>query len=136
MVYLSGPLGAGKTALVRAVLRALGYAGRVKSPTFTLMELYPLDGFDVVHFDLYRFTDPREWRDAGFQEACGAAALCLAEWPEKGAGVLPPADLRVTLALTAGLPEAGRDLTLTPGSAPGREALQRFRAAGPVGGSA
>ena len=96
-VYLEGGLGAGKTTLVRGLLRALGYAGRVKSPTYTLVESYAFSGFIVYHYDLYRMHDPREWEDAGFRDDVGEHALRLVEWPEKGRGRLPPADLRVTL---------------------------------------
>jgi len=96
-IYLSGDLGAGKTTLVRGVLRALGYRGRVKSPTFTLVELYTLSRLDLYHFDFYRFEDPREWVDAGFREAFDSAAVCVVEWPEKAAAELPPADLAIVL---------------------------------------
>ena len=96
-VYLEGGLGAGKTTLVRGLLRALGYAGRVKSPTYTLVESYAFSGFIVYHYDLYRLHDPREWEDAGFRDDVRDDALRLLEWPEKGRGRLPPADLRITL---------------------------------------
>lgn len=96
-IYLSGDLGAGKTTLVRGLLRALGYRGRVKSPTFTLVELYKLSSLDLYHFDFYRFEDPREWADAGFRDAFDSAAVCIVEWPEKAAAELPPADLAIVL---------------------------------------
>ncbi len=98
-VYLHGELGAGKTTLVRGLLRALGYAGRVKSPTYTLAELYTFSGFIVYHYDLYRLHDPREWEDAGFRDEFGENTLRLVEWPEKARGWLPPADLGVTLEM-------------------------------------
>ncbi len=94
MIYLSGELGAGKTTLVRGCLRALGYRGRVKSPTFTLVELYRLSRLDLHHFDFYRFNDPREWMDAGFRDVFGGANVCLVEWPEKAGSQLPRPDLR------------------------------------------
>jgi tRNA threonylcarbamoyladenosine biosynthesis protein TsaE len=115
-VYLSGELGAGKTTLVRGLLRALGYHGRVKSPTFTLVELYKLSNLCLYHFDFYRFKASDEWEDAGFREMFGSDAVCLVEWPEKAIALLPAADLRIRLehidagreAIVEGLTEAGR----------------------------
>jgi len=98
-IWLSGDLGAGKTTLTRGVLRGLEFSGRVKSPTYTLVELYALSRFNLYHFDLYRFTDPEEWHDAGFREYFNAASVCLVEWPEKAAGELPAPDLRVELEI-------------------------------------
>jgi tRNA threonylcarbamoyladenosine biosynthesis protein TsaE len=97
LVYLSGELGAGKTTLVRGCLRALGYRGRVKSPTFTLVEVYRLSSLYLHHFDFYRFNDPREWIDAGFRDVFGGDNVCLVEWPEKAGNELPPADLAIRL---------------------------------------
>jgi len=97
-IELLGPLGAGKTTFVRHLLRALGVAGRIKSPTYTVMEAYTLPGGGTVsHFDFYRFTDPREWEDAGFRELFAAPGLKLAEWPEKAQAMLPQADLRIAI---------------------------------------
>ena len=96
---LQGPLGAGKTTLVRHLLRALGVTGRVKSPTYTVMEPYRVGGLDVAHFDFYRFSDPREWEDAGFRDVFARPGLKLAEWPEKAAGALPAPDLALHLTL-------------------------------------
>ena len=79
--YLEGDLGAGKTTLVRGLLRALGYAGRVKSPTYTLAETYSLPAFELYHYDLYRMHDPREWLDAGFRDVIGGQAVSLIYWP-------------------------------------------------------
>jgi tRNA threonylcarbamoyladenosine biosynthesis protein TsaE len=102
VVHLSGDLGVGKTTFVRALLRRLGYTGRVKSPTFTLLEPYNLPSFAVYHFDFYRFTDPEEWRDAGFDEYFGAQGACLVEWPELAGPLLPPADLSIRLSFPPG----------------------------------
>jgi tRNA threonylcarbamoyladenosine biosynthesis protein TsaE len=98
-VELHGPLGAGKTTFVRHLLHALGVAGRIKSPTYAVMEPYELsepDGsFAIWHFDFYRFNDPQEWEDAGFRDVFASRGLKLAEWPEKAAQLLPRADLRI-----------------------------------------
>ena len=95
-IELHGPLGAGKTTFVRHLLRALGVGGRIKSPTYTVLEPYTLPaGGSVAHFDFYRFADPREWADAGLRDVFAAAGLKLAEWPEHAAAMLPPADLRL-----------------------------------------
>jgi tRNA threonylcarbamoyladenosine biosynthesis protein TsaE len=96
--YLEGDLGAGKTTLVRGLLRALGYSGRVKSPTYTLAETYSLPAFELYHFDLYRLHDPREWLDAGFRDVSGQA-VNLIEWPDKAAGWLPLPDVIVRLTI-------------------------------------
>jgi tRNA threonylcarbamoyladenosine biosynthesis protein TsaE len=100
-IALDGPLGAGKTTFVRHLLRALGVAGRIKSPTYGVMEPHEAPGLaerlHIAHFDFYRFDDPREWLDAGFRDVFAAPGLKLAEWPEKAAAVLPPADLRLHL---------------------------------------
>ena len=102
-VELHGPLGAGKTTFARHLLRSLGVEGRVKSPTYALMESYfaaaAHGGFAIAHFDFYRFDDPMEWEDAGFREVFAVGGLKLVEWPEKAAGLLPPCDLRITIAL-------------------------------------
>ena len=92
---LHGPLGAGKTTFVRHLLRALGVAGRVKSPTYTVVEPYTLSGLTISHFDFYRLEDPREWLDAGFRDVFAAPGLKLAEWPERAGAALPLADLRL-----------------------------------------
>jgi tRNA threonylcarbamoyladenosine biosynthesis protein TsaE len=94
-VELHGPLGAGKTTFVRHLLRALGVQGRIKSPTYTVMEPYALPGLTVSHFDFYRFNDPREWLEAGFRDVFSEPGLKLAEWPEKAQGLLPLADLQL-----------------------------------------
>ena len=98
-ITLQGPLGAGKTTLVRHLLRALGVQGRIKSPTYTVMEPYTLaTGGAAAHFDFYRFNNPREWADAGFREVFASPGLKLAEWPDKAAGALPHADLALHIS--------------------------------------
>lgn len=97
--YLEGDLGAGKTTFARGLLRALGYNGRVKSPTYTLVESYSLPAFELYHFDLYRMHDPREWLDAGFRDVSDGQAVSLIEWPEKAAGWLPAADVVIRLRI-------------------------------------
>ncbi|MBK7533058.1 MAG: tRNA (adenosine(37)-N6)-threonylcarbamoyltransferase complex ATPase subunit type 1 TsaE [Piscinibacter sp.] len=96
-IELHGPLGAGKTTFARHLLHALGVAGRVKSPTYAVMEPYDLPGGSVWHFDFYRFNDPQEWEDAGFRDIFASPGLKLAEWPEKAEGLLPAPDLRVDI---------------------------------------
>ena len=100
LIELHGSLGAGKTTFVRLLLRALGVEGRIKSPSYAVMESYELPGSATAsHFDFYRFGDPREWEDAGFRDVFAAPGLKLCEWPEKAAGQLPPADLQLFIEL-------------------------------------
>jgi tRNA threonylcarbamoyladenosine biosynthesis protein TsaE len=99
-IELHGPLGAGKTTWVRHLLRALGVQGRIKSPSFAVLEPYAVPTqtgglLHISHFDFYRFTDPREWADAGFRDMFAAPGLKLCEWPEHAAGLLPLADLHI-----------------------------------------
>lgn len=97
VIHLRGELGAGKTTFARALLRALGVGERVKSPTYSLIESYRIDALDVHHLDLYRIADPGELEWLGLDELHGATMLMLVEWPERGAGMLPPADLALAL---------------------------------------
>lgn len=126
VIYLHGDLGAGKTALTRAMLRAAGHQGTVKSPTYTLSEPYTvtLDGAPVnlIHYDLYRMASPEEFLDAGFREDFDGDNICIVEWPEKGAPVLPQPDLHITLHV-AGL---GREVELQPLSPLGLLCLDRL----------
>jgi tRNA threonylcarbamoyladenosine biosynthesis protein TsaE len=109
-IALHGDLGAGKTTLVRHLLHALGVQGRVKSPTYAVVEPYELPDIDVWHFDFYRFTDPQEWEDAGFRDIFASPGLKLAEWPEKAAAKLPTPDVDIHIVTT---PDAARKVTLT-----------------------
>lgn len=119
-IALHGDLGAGKTTLVRHLLRALGAQGRIKSPTYAVVEPYELPGLDAWHFDFYRFDDPREWEDAGFRDVFAGRGLKLAEWPEKAAAVLPVADLDIHIAVDG---DAQRRVTLLANTARGQELL-------------
>ena len=96
-IELEGPLGAGKTTFVRHLLHALGVEGRIKSPTYAVVETYELDHVAISHFDFYRFDDPQEWEDAGLRDLFGAPGLKLVEWAEKAEPLLPVPDLRVTI---------------------------------------
>jgi tRNA threonylcarbamoyladenosine biosynthesis protein TsaE len=119
VVFLRGELGAGKTTLVRGVLRGLGYEGRVKSPTYSLVEVYAVSRLDLHHFDFYRFHDPREWIDAGFRETFNGRNVSLVEWPEKAGTLLPAADLEIVLTSSG----AGRSASLRSGSPRGERCL-------------
>jgi tRNA threonylcarbamoyladenosine biosynthesis protein TsaE len=120
-IALHGDLGAGKTTLVRHLLRAMGETGRIKSPTYAVVEPYELPTANVWHFDFYRFADPREWEDAGFRDIFASPGLKLAEWPEKAAPMLPVADLDIALTTES---ETQRQVTLTARTPTGQALLQ------------
>jgi tRNA threonylcarbamoyladenosine biosynthesis protein TsaE len=109
-IALHGDLGVGKTTLVRHLLQALGVTGRIKSPTYAVVEPYELPGLAIWHFDFYRFADPREWEDAGFRDIFASPGLKLAEWPEKAGPRLPAADMDIAIATQL---DATRLVTLT-----------------------
>lgn len=117
IVFLKGDLGAGKTTLARAMLRGLGVQGPVRSPTYTLVERYPLEQGEAVHMDLYRLADPGELDFLGLDDLHAEAGLWLVEWPERGAGALPGCDLMLEL----GVDGEGRRARLLPLSGVGAE---------------
>ena len=120
-IDLQGELGAGKTTLVRHLLRALGVQGRIKSPTYAVVEPYELPDLNVWHFDFYRFSDPREWLDAGFRDIFANPGLKIAEWPDKAAGCLPLADLVLHLEVNE---DESRQVTLKAQTALGATLLK------------
>ena len=119
VLHLRGELGAGKTTLVRGLLRALGHAGRVKSPTYALVEPYALSRLNLYHFDFYRFKDRSEWMSSGFREHFNPASLCIVEWPERAGDLLSPPDLDLQLAYEG----ASREATLAARSPAGESWL-------------
>jgi len=121
VIHLCGDLGAGKTTLARGILRGLGYAGRVKSPTFTLLEPYKFSRLYLYHFDFYRFLDPRELEETGFREYFNPESVCLVEWPEK-APDLPAADLKIEMRAE----QQGRAVTITAHTEVGRRCLDKL----------
>ena len=125
-IALEGDLGAGKTTFARYLIQGLGYTGKVKSPTYTLCEPYPLEAentqYSAHHFDLYRMRDPLEWQEAGFAEYFDVPGFCLVEWPEKAEGTLPPFDIEI--ALEAGKDESERTIKISAFSEQGLNLLQ------------
>jgi tRNA threonylcarbamoyladenosine biosynthesis protein TsaE len=119
-VYLRGPLGAGKTTLVRGVLRALGHTGAVRSPTYTILETYAVARGEVCHLDLYRLGSAEELEDIGARELFDGRHICFVEWPERGAGWLPQADLELDID-TAG---SGRRVQARAHSPAGERTLE------------
>jgi len=123
VLTLRGPLGSGKTTLVRGLLRALGYQGRVKSPSYALVELYTFSSLNLYHFDFYRFKHRSEWLSSGFRDYFNSASACIVEWPERVAGLLAAPDLDTQIAFA--LP--GRSATLNAQTADGRDWLDAVR---------
>jgi len=97
VLHLNGELGSGKTTLARGLIRALGHSGRVKSPTYTLVEPYSLLRLNLYHFDFYRFKDRSEWLNSGFREYFGPESVCIVEWPERAGDLIAPPDLEIHL---------------------------------------
>jgi tRNA threonylcarbamoyladenosine biosynthesis protein TsaE len=122
IVTLSGDLGTGKTTLARGVLRGLGWTGPVKSPTYALVEHYPLSNLYLYHFDFYRFDDVSEWDDSGVAEGFRPDSVCLVEWPERVAERLPHVDLALALAMPEG-GNAGRRLSASATTEAGERCL-------------
>ncbi|HEY4664383.1 MAG TPA: tRNA (adenosine(37)-N6)-threonylcarbamoyltransferase complex ATPase subunit type 1 TsaE [Comamonas sp.] len=122
-ITLHGDLGAGKTTLVRHLLRSLGVQGRIKSPTYAVVEPHEAQGLTIWHFDFYRFDDPREWEDAGFRDIFASQGLKLAEWPEKAASLTPLADLAIYIEA---IDETQRRVTLRTSTERGRRMLQHW----------
>ena len=120
---LNGKMGAGKTTLVKAFAKVLGSPDVTSSPTFSLINEYgDKQGSNFYHFDFYRFRDPKEWRDAGFSEYFNDSSVCLVEWPEKAAGLLPPADLDIAIEFAGD----GRELSIRAGTESGKACLDRL----------
>jgi tRNA threonylcarbamoyladenosine biosynthesis protein TsaE len=124
---LTGDLGAGKTALVRAMLRALGVSGPVKSPTFALLEPYSVSSLDFYHFDFYRFADPNDFGSSGFRDHFGPGRICAIEWPERAGPRLPTADLSIALSVDGDGRTASIIATSPLGQACLTSALEEFR---------
>ncbi len=122
VLYLEGDLGTGKTTLARGILRELGHQGAVRSPTYTLVEPYALAGTDLYHLDLYRLGDPQELEYLGLRDFLAEDALWIIEWPERGAGMLPPADILIQISYRS----QGRGLSITSLTASGEAVLARI----------
>ena len=123
LIVLNGDLGAGKTTLSRGILLGLGHMGAVKSPTYTIVEPYDLEIGKVFHFDLYRLMDPEELYDIGFNDYLSEAQLCMIEWPDKGGGLVPKADISLQIN-SNGL---GREVILTAQTGFGSQCVDQLR---------
>ncbi|HEV7716689.1 MAG TPA: tRNA (adenosine(37)-N6)-threonylcarbamoyltransferase complex ATPase subunit type 1 TsaE [Steroidobacteraceae bacterium] len=126
VVYLTGDLGAGKTTLARGFLHASGITGAIRSPTYTLLEVYESSPTTLVHLDLYRLRDPAELEQLGLRDLALPGVVWLIEWPEQGAGWLPPADLHITLSV--GPDQGVHTIEARAESGYGRSWLERTRA--------
>lgn len=122
VIYLHGDLGAGKTTLVRGVLNALGYVGRVKSPTYTLVEPYHASGLDLRHFDLYRLHNGEEWEAAGFRSEFDGHNIFFIEWPEKASSFIPQADVEINFEIL----DQGRNVEILANTEMGRQCLEQL----------
>lgn len=122
VIYLEGNLGAGKTTLVRGTLRALGYEGKVKSPTYTLIEPYTVSRLELYHFDFYRFNAPEEYLEAGLDEYFSGQGACLVEWPAKAEPYIANADIEVRLIVR----NPGRTIEVTALTETGRKCVQNM----------
>jgi tRNA threonylcarbamoyladenosine biosynthesis protein TsaE len=132
VIYLRGDLGAGKTTLVRGLLRALGHGGSVKSPTYSLIEPYVVSRLDLYHFDFYRFSFPEEYLDAGLDEYFAGHGVCLVEWPDRAAPYLPAADLEIHLEICRNEAGENREASLRALTEAGRSCLSALSPPPPV----
>ncbi|MBR7799415.1 tRNA (adenosine(37)-N6)-threonylcarbamoyltransferase complex ATPase subunit type 1 TsaE [Undibacterium fentianense] len=127
IIYLNGDLGAGKTALTRAILHASGYVGTVKSPTYTLAEPYQIsvqgNRIKLMHFDLYRLRSPDEFTEAGFRDEINTETICIIEWPDKADGVLPLPDIQIDITIL----DEGRDVDIRAHTDKGESSLSQLR---------
>ncbi len=122
-VFMTGTLGAGKTTTTRGILQGLGHKGAVKSPTYTLVEPYALNGYDIFHFDLYRLGDPEELEYIGIREYFSDRSICIVEWPARGLGYLPEEDIEVVLSVVG----HARQAEVIPKSPRGEEIIKTLR---------
>lgn len=122
-VNLSGELGAGKTTLSRGLIQALGHNGTVKSPTYALVEPYEFENIDLFHFDLYRLSDPEELEYMGIRDYFTDRSVCIVEWPDRGHGLMPIADISITMKYVG----TGREVEITSGTPQGHALLSKFK---------